>query len=328
MAFTYSPVKYTGPHVGDIFAAVLEGNATVAQNLIRFYDSVKGEINITTMSGSAPFKKYKEDIRESDFASYTDTLAAADVTLTPQKMQSVVFFKMDDLRSTRFGASMRAGAGNIESPEFISAVTDYLTPMYSRAFEDKTWTGITVATKAAIAASGTATASQKAWAAATSPTADDVVDGIIAQMILANPADVTATTITTSNLGSEYDKVINAMPTAVQGNPDTVIYALYSHRMMIRMANKSQTYRDLFVVEGDNYSYLGIPIKFVPLPENTLVAGRGGANGDFVGATDLLNDLSSFEVNKVNNVGDQLFGKLVVSLATGVLLPAQKVLYI
>ncbi len=328
MAFTYSPVKYAGPHVGKIYTHVLEGNATVSQNLIRFYDTVKGEVNVTSMSGTAPFRKYKEDIRETDFATYTDTLAASDLTLTPQRMQSIVFFKMDDLRATRFGDSMKAGADNIESAEFESAVTSYLLPIYSRSFEDKIWTSITTATQTAIAASGTATASQKAWAATLTPTTDDVVDGIVAKMIVANPLDVAAGTIAVGNIATEYDKVLAALPSAVAGNPDTVLFAPYSHRMMIRMANKSQTYRDLFVVDGEQMSYLGFPVKFVPLPENCVLAGRGGVDGDFVGATDLLNDLSSFEIGKVNNVGDQLFGKLVVSLATGVLVPSQKVLYI
>ncbi len=327
MAFTYSPVKFTGPHVAPIFSNVLEGNATVSQNLIRFFDNVKGEINVTTMSGTAPFRKYKEDLRESDYATYTDTLSASDKTLTPSKMQSIVFFKMDDLRNTRFGDSMAAGAGNIESPSFESAATEYLMPLYSRSFEDKIWTGMTTTTKAAIAA-GSASATQKAWAASITTTADDVVDGLVAQLIVENAGKVAGTTITVANIGAEYDKAIVALPTAVQGNADTVLYAPYSHRMLIRMANKSQTYRDLFVVDGDQMSYLGLPIRFVPLPENCVIAGRGGANGDLVAATELLSDVASFEIGKVNNVGDQLFGKLVVSLTTGVLLPAQKVIYL
>lgn len=326
MAFTYAPVKHTGKFASEIFSEVVEEATTASKGLIRFFDNVKDEVNLTSMSGDVTFKKYKEDIREADYASYTDTLAASDKTLTPKKMQSIVFFKMDDLRQTRFVEGMAAGAGNIESTPFEAAVRAYLNPRYARAFELKIWRGITVATKTAIAASGTATASQKAWAAAQTPTADDVVDGLIAQAILAGIGSQTATSITTSNLKTEYEKVLSNLPTAVLGETDSCLFAPRSHKLLIDMFNTAQTYRgDIFRVAGDQYSYLGKNIEFVPLPENTLVAGR---SQEFGAATDLLADAVAFEIGKVNNVGDQMFGKLTVSLATDLVVPTQKILYI
>lgn len=326
MAFTYAPVKHTGKFASEIFSEIVEQANTTAKNLIRFFDNVKDEVNLTSMTGDVNFYKYKEDIRETDFATYTDTLAAADRTLTPRKMQSIVFFKMDDLRNTRFVDGMAAGAANIESKTFEEAVRAYLNPRYAKGFEKKIWVGITLATQAAIAASNTATASEKAWAAAQQPTANDVTDGLIAQSIVRNTISRTAAVITTSNLKTEYEKVLTDLPSAVLADSESLIFAPHSHKVMIDIFNSSQTYRgDIFRVSGESYSYLGKNIEFVPLPENCLVAGKGQ---EFGAATDLLADAVAFEVGKVNNVGDQMFGKLTCSLATDLVVETQKVLYI
>jgi len=323
MALTYTPVNKTGKHAGEIFAEVVEAANTTAKDLIQFYDNVKDEVYLTSMTGKANFRRYKEDIRETDFARYTDTLAAADQKLQPSKMTSIVFFKMDDLKGTRFGGT-KPGAGNIDSPEFETAVKKYLTPLFAKGFEEQIWSGITIEGKAAIAASNLATVNEKAWAAAQNPTEDDIVDGLIVKMILKRTLTVSASgIITTSNIKTSYESVLSAAPSAAVGNSAFTLFAPHSHKLMIDMFNINQTYRDLFKVNGDTYTFLNKPIEFVPVPEDTIV---GGLNKEFGAATDLLSDSVAFEINKVNNVGDQKFGKLTCSLDTGIVVPTQKVL--
>jgi len=325
MAFTYSPVKHTGKHASEIFSEVVEEATTTSQNLITFYDNVKDEINLTTFSGEPEFDAYQEKIREADLDQYATELEASDYTMVPKKMQSIILFEMDKLRATRFGESMKAGASNIESSSFEAAARAHLTPRYALAFEKKIWCAITPATKAAIAVSD-ATDAQKAWAAAQVTSAKQVVDGLIAKSILAGIKAVNAgTTIDTTNIKAQYERVLTDLPTAVLGKAECLVYAPKSHQLMIDIFNTNQTYRDIFKVSGDTYTFLGKRIAFVSLPENALVAGLGP---EFGAATDLLSDSVSFEIGKVNNIGDQMFSKLTCSLDTGVVVPQQKVLYL
>lgn len=323
MAFEYNPVFKKGEHASEIFSEVVEAANTTSKNLIKFYDNVKDEVYLTAMSGEATFRKYKEDLRETDYADYTDTLSAADKKLQPNKMMSIVFFKMDDLRGTRFN-DQKAGAANIESAAFESAVKAHLNPRFAKGFETKIWSGITIATKALIANLGTASAAEKAWAAAQNPTEHDVVDGLVAQMILSNANSVTGTTITQLNIKAEYEKVLMAAPAAVVGKEEFNLFVPHSHKLMIDLCNLNQQFKDVFGISGDTYTFLKKPIQFVPVPEDTIA---GGLNQEFGAATDLLSDSVSFEIGKVNNVGDQKFGKLICSLDTGIVIPTQKVLY-
>ncbi|MDF7810756.1 hypothetical protein [Hymenobacter sp. YC55] len=325
MAFTYTPFKHTGKHASEIFSEVVEEAATTAQNLITFYDNVKDEINLTTFSGEPEFDAYQEKIREADLDNYATELEASDYTMVPKKMQSIILFEMDKLRGTRFGESMKAGANNIQSTTFESAARTHLTPRYALAFEKKIWCSITPATKTLIANSNTATVSQKAWAAAQTTSAKNVVDGLIAKAILAGIKPLSATTITSTNLKDQYEKLFVELPSAVLGKKECLVYAPHSHKLMIDIFNTNQTYRDIFKVSGDVYTFHGKRIAFVSLPENSLVSGLGP---EFGAATDLLSDSVSFEIGKVNNVGDQMFSKLTCSLDTGIVVPSQKVLYI
>jgi hypothetical protein len=324
MAFTYAPVKHTGKFASEIFSEVVEEATTTSKNLITFYDNVKDEVNLTTFSGEPEFDEYQEKIREADLDKYSTSLEAEDYTMTPKKMQSIILFEMDKLRASRFGESMAAGAANIESTSFETAARAHLTPRYALAFEKKIWCGITAATKAAIAASNTATDSQKAWAAAQVVVKGNV-DGLIAKSILAGIISRVSTTISTTNIKGEYEKVLTDVPSAVLGKEECLVYAPKSHKLMIDIFNTNQSFRDVFKVSGDQYTYLGKRIEFVSLPENSLVAGLGP---EFGAATDLLSDSVSFEIGKVNNIGDQMFSKLTCSLDTGIVVPSQKVLYL
>jgi len=233
---------------------------------------------------------------------------------------------MDELRNSRFSKDMATGAANITSNEFEQAVLGHCIPRLGKSYERLAWNGITAATKAAIAASGTATVKQKAWAAAQPAT---FTNGLIAMLIASDQAiEVSGTANTISNLKDEYNKVFTAIPNEVFELGDTVIYAPYADKKLILQANQAQTYRDVFTVAGDSFSFLGVKIEFVPIPSNVKAAGRGGASGDFIWGTDLLADTNTLEVGKVNNVGEEIFMKQITSLDTAIVVPTQKLLYI
>jgi hypothetical protein len=335
----YNPKKFSGEHAQEIYSAVVASNRTVANNVIRFLPNIKNEQHVTSISGDVPFVGYQEKIRETDIDAFhaQSTLKLADRTISPVKILAFDTFTTDNLRNSRFGAGMAPGAKNIGSTEFEKAVTDYLIPRLGKSYEKLMWTGITAAAKTAIAASSTATTAQKAWAAAQTA---GLVNGLIAASILAgdDPAangamvkTVVGTTINTSNIATEYGKIFAALPGEVIEEGNAGIVAPLSDLQTILAANVAQTYRDIFTVSGTGadmkVSYLTIPIEFAPLG-SARMAGKLGATSNLIAGTDLLGDVNSFEINKVNNVGDEIFGKMVATLDTTILVPEQYVLYV
>lgn len=345
----FNPATFAGEHAQEIFAEVIEGNQTEAKSLVRSLDDIKNEEIITTIDGDIPYVDYKEDIRETDYDNYTDTVKFRDAPLRPQKIMALTFFKMNDLRFTRFAKDMAKGAANIGSNDFEKAVLGFTIPRLGKSYERQVWGGLTAVSKAAIGASANTSAPMKAWAASYSapPAGDGItvnggnklgkVDGILAQLLAyivaggSNVIQITGTGLTLSNLVTEFNKVYSALPSAVRKSADCRFYAEYDVEALILQANQSQQFRDVFVVNGvgptATYYFLNIQIEFVPLPDNCIIAGRGMGTGDLITGTDMTADHNQLEINKVNNVGDLMFAKQVCTLATCVVVPGQKVVY-
>jgi hypothetical protein len=146
-----------------------------------------------------------------------------------------------------------------------------------------------------------------------------------------NVIQIVGTGLNLSNLVAEFNKVYSAIPSPVRKSADCRFYAEYDVEALILQANQSQLYRDVFVVNGvgptATYYFLNIQIEFVPLPSNCIIAGRGMGTGDLITGTDMTADHNQLEINKVNNVGDLMFAKQVCTLATCVVVPGQKVVY-
>jgi hypothetical protein len=341
----FNPAAFTGDHAQEIFAEVLQANETEAKGLIRSLDNIKNEEVITTIDGDIPYTAYKEDIRESDFATYADTITFRDGKLTPQKIMALTFFKMNDLRFTRFAKDMAKGAANIGSNEFEKAVLAFTIPRLGKSFERQQWAGLTATTQAAISASADASAAAKAWAASytAAPAGGGItvrganmlgqVDGLLTQLIGFSSLiiQVVGTQLVISNLVDEFNKVYSVIPDEVRTATDARLYTNYTVRALILQANLARQYRDAFVVEGSGaearFFFLGMEIEFVPLPANCIIAGRGMGSGDLISGTDLTSDHQTLEINKATMVGDLMFAKQVCSLGTLVVVPGQKVLY-
>jgi hypothetical protein len=327
----YAPKTFTGKHAQDIISLVIHANRTVSQQLIRFLPNVKNEEIITTISGDIPWVDYQEDIKETDLEGFeaNNSLKFSDRPVNPKKIMALDGFKMDDLRNSRFGDDMLAGAANITSNKFEQTVIAYVEPRLGKNFEKLIWGGISVADKARIAASPNVTAGQKAWAAAQVATK---VSGLFATALIAAvedadamPIEVIGTTVTAANIAAEYRKIHAALPSEVAGK--ATLFVPEGDFALILQANDDQQFRDKFTVSGEDMEsakvkYLGMKIEFVPINYRT-----AGVSTDYVAATDLLSDASSFKIAEVNNLGDKKFGKAVAVLDTTVLLPQQKVFY-
>ena len=324
----YNPKVFEGEHAQEIFSEVIHRNNTVEKGLVRVLDNIKNEVTLTAVEGEIPYSEYKEDIKEADLATYTDTLKFADFTVNPKKIMALTTFGMDDLRNSRFSKDMAAGAANITSNEFEQAVLGHCIPRLGKSFERTFYNSVTQATKDAVAADAVSgyTAGEKALVASL-PVGK--VDGLLVQIIVSKlGVKVAGAAKTVANLQAEYNKLFTAIPSELIGSADLRIFASYADLQLIMQANAAQQYRDIFVVNGMEASYLGVKIEFVPIPSNVMFAGNAGASGSFILATDLLSDVATLEIGKVNNYGDRMFLKQVCTLDAAIAIPTQKVLYI
>ncbi|TGE08255.1 hypothetical protein [Hymenobacter fodinae] len=329
----YNPKVFAGKHAQDIIALVILANRTIGKGIVRFLPEIKNEETITTISGDIEWVDYKEDIKETDLAGYeaNNSLKFSDRTVNPKKIMALDGFSMEDLRNSRFSEDMLKGAANITSNKFEQTVIAYVEPRLGKNFEKLIWGGVSATDKAKIAASANVTDAQKAWAAGQKTTK---TTGLLAAALVAATEDadgkviaVSPTgTIDASNIAANYKRIHSALPVEVSGK--ATLFVPEGDFALILQANDNETYRDKFTVSGDDIEtavvkYLGMKIEFVPI--NYRIAGL---QTDFVVATDLLSDASSFEIGKVNNLGDKKFGKAVAVVDTTLLLPQQKVVMV
>jgi len=283
----YTPNLYTGKHFSQIFSEIVYSTKTLEKNLVRLMDNVKWEQHVTTMGGDLTVQPYKSRLAETDSQG---TIEFSDVTVKPVKSMVYKEFTLEDLRGTRFTEDMKAGAANLESNEFLSAVLAYMQPKIALGAEKSFW-------------------------AAIKTELNDVASVA---------TKLTGVALTQDNIDEEITKVYNAIDDEILINGDVVIYADYSIKKLIVNNNTSQAYRDKFIVNADSVSYQGVTIEFLPLGANTMIAGR---SSDFVWATDLAADMGSLQVEKVQANSDVIFFKGVFTQDQAVIIPEQKVIY-
>ena len=337
----YNPIHFTGETAQEIHAAVLEANRTAKRKLLRTEDNIKNERILTSISGKVKWQRYREKIRESD----VDTLAAnngpdrlkfGDRKVLPKKVMAFDNWTMDNLRPSRFGKSMQAGANNIGSTEFEQAATGYLIPRMGKSYEELIYQSITAETQDLIANSATIPAAQKAWAAAQE---EGEFDGIIAKMITANNSlvgggvvkHVAAVSIDTTNIVAQYARIYAQIDKAELEEGLVRIFAPLEDYQTMELCNLDADFKDKFKITGSGedtvVTFANIPVEFVPTG-GPRFAGRAGEQGDFVHATDLEADSTEFKVDKVNSMSDDLFFKMVAAADTTVLNSSRKVLYL
>lgn len=334
MAISYTVVDIRGKAVEPIIEELLFDNKTVADNLVSFETDVKAETIFTENDNTVIMQAYSSGAPTS-----SGTLGLVDTSVTPVKFMYYQEFDPNALRSSRFKRDMKAGAWNIESSEFGSKVLGAYGRLISQDVESKFWNNILGATQTAIAAltpgvgQGSVGAAEQTYAA--SLTAGQF-DGVVTRMIYNGGAvggryKVAGTTITSSNIATEYGKVYAAIPSVVlQNGQMPFIYAPYSHKQLINIYNVGATYRDLFSVTNmgqatEKYFYNGVEIKFVPLPENCIIAAKPE---HIYWCTDLLSDINEFKVDKIANNREDMFVKNIMTIFAHIVNQSKNVLYL
>ena len=323
MAISYTPTDIRGKAYEPVIEEILFANDTVEKNLVAFETDVKSDTIFTENDNTATMQAYT-----SGAPSSSGTLGLTDTLVSPVKVMYYQEFDPNTLRSSRFKRDMAAGAWNIESNEFASKVLGSYGKLISEDLQAKFWSNATSATKTAVAA-GANTTAEKAYVAGLSA---GQFDGVITRMIYNGGAvggrvNVIGTTISSTNIATEYAKAYAAVPARVLfGAVKPFIYAPFSHKQLINIFNINSTYRDLFSVQADgSYFYNGVEIKFVPLAENVMIVARPDY---IVWCTDLLSDINLLKIDKIALNREDMFVKNIMTIFAHVLNQSMNVLYL
>lgn len=339
MALNYTVVNYRGKVAEPILEELLFLNKTISEGLVTFDDQVKADTIFTEANASVTMQAFTSG--EPTSQGGADLF---DTVITPAKVMYYSTFDPETLRPSRFKRDMAPGAWNMLSDEFERVV---IGGVYSKSIsydaELKFWSGVKSATQTAVAALSAGTpntqVSTQEKALVAGLTAGPV-DGVVAKMIYndSNSAQtasvggrikVTGTTITSSNIKSEYDRLYEAVPAVVVDSPEEkFIYAPKSHKQLINIYNNNPAnYKDAFSVSEDKTQYFfnGMEIKFVPIPENVMIAGL---KKHFVWCTDLASDVSTVVIDKIANNREDRFVKSIMTIAAHVGQQAFNVLYV
>jgi hypothetical protein len=278
----YSPILFTGSFYEEIFNEILYMNRTIESGLVRLIDNVNTETVLTESNVSRTTQAYKPS---PDTADAAGSLTFADKILRPFQFMIYDEFTPNTVIYSRLG---KPNSGSTTFPKVTDEYQRQILARYGAAeaqlMESRFWNAATTATKAAAAlltpgvGQNAIGAAEQAYIAAAP---SDLIDGILTKLI--NTFSVTkrrikvaGTAISSSNIAAEYAKVYAAiLPQLLQpNNPNPVVmFVPHGHMQLINTFNLNATYRDVFMVNGGQYFYSGIPIEFVPLPANAIVAG-------------------------------------------------------
>lgn len=326
----YSSVDIRGVAADPILAELMFQNKTISDGLVAFETDIKAETIFTEATADVVMQAYT-----SGEPSSAGDLGGFDAIVTPTKVMYNKNFDPNLIRFSRYKRDMPAGAWNIFSNEFERVVIGGIyANKISLDAENKFWTGATTATKNAVAAltvgsaADEVSAEEKALVAAMPTT---LFDGIIAKAIynssnasqtaaVGGRRKVVGTTITSTNIKAEYDKLYADIdPVNLETQSDTpYIYAPRNHKQLINLYNNNpENFKNAFDVNDANTAYFfnGIEIKFVPIPDNVMWFSMKNHN---VWCTDLQADINTIKIDKIANNREDMFIKSILTLAAHV----------
>ena len=337
MAINFTGSTRNHSELEEIVQEIYSNSGTFRDNIIDIQDGHKSGTDV-----------YESKVGVTMSALNTGEVTATgnidlDFSKTPVSLYTYNYEdRIDDnsLKGTRFEKSMAAGAFNVVSDEFDRKVLIQVSPAIGEDLENKIWNGATAATKTAIAAltpgagQGSISAGAQTLVAAMP---SNLFDSLPARIIynasqgkatpgagLGDYIKVGGTTVTSSNIATEYGKLYAGAPEKVVNNtnPDEMpkIFAPRGDRQLIKVANNAvgAAQQINFLVEGTGVNekiyYNGIEIVFVPL-----VGFRILTAGKYLKLLmDLAGDVSSLKVGEVANGAMQRYIKNIGSIATWV----------
>jgi len=282
---TITGSTYAGEFAGKYLGAALLSADTLDKGAITILPNVKYK---AAMKVGAMANLVRS--ADCDFDSSTSTLTLTEKVLTPTELQVNLQICKKELHADWEAAQMGFSAFDELPPLFSDYVIARVASEVANATETSIWSGS--------AGEGNFDGFETLLAADT-----DVVD-------------VTAGTVTTSNVIAELQKIVDAIPSGVYGKEDLTIYISQNIAKAYVGAQAALGYRDLYHVGQTEMNFQGIPLFATGgLADNTAVAAQ---KSNLFFGTGLLDDRNEVKVIDMADLDGSQNVRVVMRYTAGV----------
>ena len=282
---TITGSSYSGSFAGKYLSAALLSADTLDKGAITILPNVKYK---AAMKVGAMANLVRS--ADCDFDSSTSTLTLTEKVLTPTELQVNLQICKKELHADWEAAQMGFSAFDELPPLFSDFVIARVAAEVAKATETSIWQGS--------AGEGSFDGFE------TLLTADsDVVD-------------VTAATVTTSNVIAQLQAIVDAIPSGVYGKDDLTIYISQNIAKAYVGAQAALGYRDLYHVGQTEMNFQGIPLFATGgLADNTAVAAQ---KSNLFFGTGLLDDRNEVKVIDMADLDGSQNVRVVMRYTAGV----------
>ena len=282
---TITGSSYAGEFAGKYLGAALLSADTLDKGAITILPNVKYKAAMKVGAFSNLVRS-----ADCDFDSTTSGLTLTEKVLTPTELQVNLQICKKELHADWEAAQMGFSAFDELPPLFSDFVIARVAAEVAKATETSIWQGS--------AGEGSFDGFE------TLLTADATVN------------DVVAGTVTTANVISELQKIVDAIPSGVYGKDDLTIYISQNIAKAYVGAQAALGYRDLYHVGQTEMNFQGIPLFATGgLADNTAVAAQ---KSNLFFGTGLLDDRNEVKVIDMADLDGSQNVRVVMRYTAGV----------
>ena len=266
---TITGSSYAGEFAGKYLGAALLSADTLDKGAITILPNVKYKAAMKVGAFSNLVRS-----ADCDFDSSTSGLTLTEKVLTPTELQVNLQVCKKELHSDWEAAQMGFSAFDELPPLFSDYVIARVAAEVAKATEVSIWQG---------------SAGEGNF---------DGFETLLAADTTVN--DVTAVTVTTSNVIAQLQAIVDAIPSGVYGKEDLTIYISQNIAKAYVGAQAALGYRDLYHVGQTEMNFQGIPLFATGgLADNTAVAAQ---KSNLFFGTGLLDDRNRVEVIDTSSI--------------------------
>lgn len=282
---TITGSSYSGSFAGKYLSAALLSADTLDKGAITILPNVKYKAAMKVGAFSNLVRS-----ADCDFDSTTSTLTLTEKVLTPTELQVNLQICKKELHADWEAAEMGFSAFDELPPLFSDFVIARVAAEVAKATETSIWQG---------------------------SAGEGSFDGFETLLTAdADVVDVTAVTVTTSNVIAQLQAIVDAIPSGVYGKEDLTIYISQNIAKAYVGAQAALGYRDLYHVGQTEMNFQGIPLFATGgLADNTAVAAQ---KSNLFFGTGLLDDRNEVKVIDMADLDGSQNVRVVMRYTAGV----------
>ena len=282
---TITGSTYAGEFAGKYLGAALLSADTLDKGAITILPNVKYKAAMKVGAFSNLVRS-----ADCDFDSSTSTLTLTEKVLTPTELQVNLQICKKELHADWEAAQMGFSAFDELPPLFSDYIIARVAAEVANATETSIWQG---------------------------SAGEGSFDGFETLLTAdADVVDVTAVTVTTSNVIAQLQAIVDAIPSGVYGKEDLTIYVSQNIAKAYVGAQAALGYRDLYHVGQTEMNFQGIPLFATGgLADNTAVAAQ---KSNLFFGTGLLDDRNEVKVIDMADLDGSQNVRVVMRYTAGV----------